>query len=169
MVRDSRVKGIGKGLYCVEGRMIRKGTVIGPYSGEVGNEARMEAALADCIQNPGNHMYYLKVGDTFINGEFGGLERFINYTCDEASRNVEFLKWSTSADGSVDHTDAVYCVATQDIEEEMWTDYGWPCTVIPSRTKGGKKKTVSPKAVDGKIMCLCKKSEACKAGEVYLL
>ena len=52
---------------------------------------------------------------------------------------------------------------------KMWTDYGWPCTVIPSRTKGrGKKKAVANKALQGKVQCLCKMSEDCKAGEMYL-
>ena len=82
----------------------------------------MKKALEEFGTKPDSHLYYLKVGDAYIDGQYGGQERYIIFTCHEPSRNVEYQKWSTSADCRVDRTDVVYAVATKDISEEMWTD-----------------------------------------------
>ena len=165
-VSISQAKDVGHGLYCVEGQCIRKGTVIGPYVGKVVAEAEVEAAFAEVGNKPEKHLYYLKVGSKYIDGQYGGQERYINYTCHDASRNVEFQKWSTSEDS---RTDVVYAVATENIEDEMWADYGWPCTIVSNKTKGGgNKKKVAKKALEGKIQCRCMKRVDCTAGRVYL-
>ena len=174
IVRRSEAKDLGLGLFVPPNCKACRLTVIGQYSGTTETKTEMNSALEAFAKNRVGNLYHLEVGagkkSICINGENGGLVRFINYTCDPDSRNVEFQKWSTVSGGAVDQADVVFAVATDDIFGEMWADYGWLCTTIPSSTKSGnRKKAVATKATEGKILCRCKKSAACAAGEVYLL